>query len=87
MLVPRLLWHESKLEERFQRANRTACNLLEIRKEGWFPTQCHICAGLARTLYMHGVYTFILAGKSPNVRSYTVLANPTYVDRQLMSET
>jgi len=35
-------------------------------------------AGLARTiyiyiyLYIYGVYTVFLAGKSPNIRSYTV---------------
>ena len=27
---------------------------------------------LARTIYIYGVYTVFLAGKSPNVRSYTV---------------
>jgi len=30
-----------------------------------------ICLGLARTM-IHGVYTVFLAGKSPNIRSYTV---------------
>jgi len=28
--------------------------------------------GLARTIHLHGVYTVLLAGKSPNIRSYTV---------------
>jgi hypothetical protein len=28
--------------------------------------------GLARTIYIYGVYTVILAGESPNIRSYTV---------------
>jgi len=34
----------------------------------------HHCTyvGLARTIYIHGVYTIFLAGKSPNIRSYTV---------------
>jgi len=43
--------------------------------------QCHIprlltltntCLGWAKTIYIHGVYTVILAGKSPNIRSHTV---------------
>jgi len=41
--------------------------------------------GLARTIYIYGVYTIILAGTSLNIRSYTVirciytfLANPIY---------
>ena len=28
--------------------------------------------GLARIIYIHGVYTVFLAGTSPNIRSYTV---------------
>jgi hypothetical protein len=28
--------------------------------------------GLAKTIYIHGVYTVNLAGKSPNIQSYTV---------------
>jgi len=28
--------------------------------------------GLARTIYIYGVYTVYLAGKSPYIRSYTV---------------
>jgi hypothetical protein len=28
--------------------------------------------GLAKTIYICGVYTVVLAGKSPNIRSYTV---------------
>ena len=37
--------------------------------------------GLARTIYIHiyGVYTEFLAGKSPKIRSYMVLANPMYI--------
>jgi len=31
-----------------------------------------MCLGLARTLYIHGVYTVFLAGKSPDIRSCTV---------------
>jgi len=43
----------------------------------------HTWLGLARTIYVYGVYTVILAGKSPNLRCiytyiYTVLANPTH---------
>ena len=30
------------------------------------------CAGLARTIFICGVYTVLLAGKSPNIRYYTV---------------
>jgi hypothetical protein len=30
---------------------------------------CHMqCDGLARTIYIYGVYTVFLAGKSPNIR-------------------
>ena len=28
--------------------------------------------GLARTIYLYGLYMIFLAGKSPNIRSYTV---------------
>ena len=43
----------------------------------------HAWLGLARTIYIYGVYTVILAGKSPNIRCiytyiYTVLVNPTH---------
>jgi hypothetical protein len=31
-----------------------------------------LSTGLAKTLYMYGVYTVFLAGKSPNIRSYMV---------------
>ena len=31
-----------------------------------------ISVGLARIIYIYGVYTVFLAGKSPNIRSYTV---------------
>ena len=39
--------------------------------------------GLARTIYIYGVHTVFVAGKSPNIRSYavrmyTILANPKY---------
>ena len=30
------------------------------------------CVGLARTIYIYGVYTVFYAGCSPNIRSYTV---------------
>jgi len=32
----------------------------------------HTYLGLARTIYIYGVFTVILAGKSPKIRSYTV---------------
>jgi hypothetical protein len=32
----------------------------------------NIFIGLARTICIYGVYTAFLAGKSPNIRSYTV---------------
>jgi hypothetical protein len=32
-----------------------------------------VCLGLARTTYIYGAYTVFLAGKSSNVRSYTVV--------------
>jgi hypothetical protein len=32
----------------------------------------HFYLGLARTIYIYGVYTVFLAGKSPNIRSYGV---------------
>jgi len=37
----------------------------------------HVCVyvyslGLARTIYIYGVYRVFLAGKPPNIRSYTV---------------
>ena len=35
--------------------------------------QNHIRLGLARTVYVYVVPTALLAGKSPNIRSYTVL--------------
>ena len=32
----------------------------------------NLCVGLARTIHIYGVYTVFLAGKSSNIRSYTV---------------
>ena len=36
----------------------------------WF--KLHSLLGLARTIFIYGAYTEFLAGKSPNIRSYTV---------------
>jgi len=36
------------------------------------PDTAHAYVGLARTINICGVYTVLLAGKSPNKRSYTV---------------
>jgi len=35
-------------------------------------TYLGVCIGVAKTIYIYGVCTVILAGKSPNIRSYTV---------------
>ena len=36
------------------------------------PATHMIRVGLARTIYIYGVYTVFLAGSLPNIRSYTV---------------
>jgi len=44
-----------------------------IVRLGWSHLQANNThLGLARTIYIYGVYTVFLAGKSPNIRSYTV---------------
>jgi hypothetical protein len=39
----------------------------------------HLCVELTKTIYINSVYIVFLAGESLNIRSYTFLANPTYV--------
>jgi hypothetical protein len=38
----------------------------------YFRHRCLKFVGMARTVYVNSVYTVFLAGKSPNIRSYTM---------------